>query len=70
MLAESVLIVIVGSSVAVAGLIAKLLYNSKCSQVTCCWGACSCIRDTGHESTVQIDTNTPTAVGMPPIQGK
>ncbi len=57
MVAETLLIVIVGSSVAVAGLIAKLLYNSKCSQVTCCWGACTCQRAVEREQTMAVDTS-------------
>jgi hypothetical protein len=58
MVAETVLIVIITASVAVTGLVARLLYNSKCSEVTCCFGACTCKRNVEKEITLQVDTST------------
>ena len=57
MVAETVLVVIIGASVGIAGLIARLLYNSKCSRVECCYGACVCDRKTEQETTITVDTS-------------
>ena len=51
MLETAVIISIIASATLVVTLIAKLIYSSKCREVSC--GCCKIIRDTDHETSVR-----------------
>jgi hypothetical protein len=62
MLTETFWLSLAGIIVAFCGGIFAALNKSKCANVTCCWGAMSCIRDTVTEAHIEehrIDMHVP-----------
>jgi hypothetical protein len=54
MISDTILKLIVGSVSGILILLIKVIHNSKCVKVSCCGS--DCIRDTQHETTINIDT--------------
>lgn len=54
---ESTIVVIITSATVLFGLIAKLVYNSKCKKTVCCFGLCEIQRDTENEVVVNVSSN-------------
>ena len=46
----SVVIALIASATVIVTLIAKLVYSSKCKEISCC--CCKILRDTDHETSV------------------
>jgi hypothetical protein len=54
MISDAILSLIIGSTAGILALLIKVIHNSKCTKVSC-FGS-ECIRNTGEEQTIQIDT--------------
>ena len=55
MLDASIIIALIAGTVTLVGIVAKLIYSSKCYQTSCkCWGLhCMIKRDTDHEKSIR-----------------
>jgi len=58
MLSDAILLSLIGSGVAVIGLILKYNYLSKCFHIRCCWGLVDAERDTKNEQSIEVINNT------------
>ena len=55
-ISDPVIILIIGSATALLGLCCKLSYSSKCKTIKC--GCIEINRDTDHEQSINIGTNS------------
>jgi len=57
MLSDSTVVVLITSISVLLGLIAKLLYSSKCKRTMCCFGCCEVDREPTLEQVINISSN-------------